>query len=190
MLPTCSNPDRLKSLYRYGILDTPKEDEFEKLVRLVCEVFDVPIAAISFVDRERQWFKAEVGLHCRETPLTCSICAHAVESGKDLFVLKDAKCDLRTTVNPGVTVASYIRFYAGAVMRSREGHALGTLLVVDRKPREFTEVEGRLLQTLARQVVLMIENRMMGVAESGNPGDAAAGIANPKTGMNGSSMPV
>ena len=63
MLPTCSNPDRLKSLYRYGILDTPKEDEFEKLVRLVCEVFDVPIAAISFVDRERQWFKAEVGLH-------------------------------------------------------------------------------------------------------------------------------
>jgi GAF domain-containing protein len=68
-------------------------------------------------------------------------------------------------VNPGVTVASYIRFYAGAVMRSREGHALGTLLVVDRKPREFTEVEGRLLETLARQVVLMLESRMMGAAE-------------------------
>jgi GAF domain-containing protein len=145
LLPACSNPERLKALHRYGILDTPKEEEFEKLVRLVCEVFDVPIAAISFVDKERQWFKAEVGLHCRETPLTCSICAHAVESGKDLFVLRDAKCDLRSTVNSGVTVAPYIRFYAGAVMRSQDGHALGTLLIVDRNPRDFTGVEGKLL---------------------------------------------
>jgi GAF domain-containing protein len=164
-LPACFSPERLNALYRYGILDTPKEEEFDKLVRLVGEVFDVPIAAISFVDKERQWFKAEVGLHCRETPLTCSICAHAVESGKDIFIVKDAKCDLRTAVNQRVAVASYIRFYAGAVMRSREGHALGTLLIVDRKPREFTEVEGKLLQTLARQVVLMVENRAM-MAES------------------------
>jgi GAF domain-containing protein len=167
-LPACSNPERLKALHRYGILDTPKEEEFEKLVRLVGEVFDVPIAAISFVDKERQWFKAEVGLHCRETPLTCSICAHAVESGKDLFIVRDAKCDLRSTVNSGVTVAPYIRFYAGAVMRSRDGHALGTLLIVDRNPRDFTEVEGKLLQTLARQVVLMIENRVMACAVTGN----------------------
>jgi GAF domain-containing protein len=75
--------------------------------------------------------------------------------------VKDAKCDLRTTVNPGLVVVSYIRFYAGTVMRSREGHALGTLLIVDRKPRDFTEVEGKLLQTLARQAVQMIENRAM-----------------------------
>lgn len=163
-LPTCSNPDRLKALYRYGILDTPKEEEYEKLVKLVGELFDVPIVAISFVDAERQWFKAEKGLYTRETPLTCSICALAVESGKDLFVLRDAKCDLRTMGSTTVAgaVASHIRFYAGAIMRSSEGYALGTLLIVDRKPRDLTEVEGKLLQTLARQVVLMVENRMLG----------------------------
>ena len=159
--PTCSNPDRLKALYRCGILDTPKEEEYERLVKLVAELFDVPIVAISFVDKERQWFKAEKGLYTRETPLTCSICALAVESGDDLFVLRDAKCDLRSAGPATVTVASYIRFYAGAIMRSSDGYALGTLLIVDREPRDLTEVEGKLLQTLARQVVLMVENRML-----------------------------
>ncbi|MEK7951636.1 GAF domain-containing protein [Luteolibacter soli] len=162
-LPTCASPERLKALYRYGVLDTPKEEEYDRLVQLVTEVFDVPIAAISFVDEHRQWFKAEVGLYCRETPLTCSICAHAVESGKDLFIVRDAHCDLRT-LDSKLTVASYIRFYAGAVMRSHDGHALGTLLLVDRKARDFSETDGRLLQTLARQVVLLVENRMMSVA--------------------------
>ncbi|MCW1925863.1 GAF domain-containing protein [Luteolibacter arcticus] len=160
-LPTCSNADRLKALYRHGILDSPREEEFDKLVRLVSEIFDVPIAAISFVDEQRQWFKAEVGLYCKETPLTCSICAHAVESGKDLFVVRDASCDLRTTVNAAVAGSPHIRFYAGAIMRSRDGYALGTLLIVDRKPRDLTDVEGRLLQTLARQVMLMLESRMV-----------------------------
>ncbi|MCW1886193.1 GAF domain-containing protein [Luteolibacter flavescens] len=166
-LPACSNTDRLEALRRYDILDSPKEEEFEKLVRLVTELFDVPIAAISFVDEHRQWFKAEVGLYCRETPLTCSICAHAVESGKELFVVRDASCDLRTTVNPAVTGSPHIRFYAGAVMRSPDGHALGTLLIVDRKPRELTEVEGRLLRTLARHVVLLVEARL-GTSAAGN----------------------
>ncbi len=153
------NEQRLAALHSYGILDSPREEEFNQLVWLVREVFDMPMAAISFVDRDRQWFKAEAGLDCDETPLVCSVCAHAIESNLEVLVIEDATMDLRTNCNPMVAGDPQIRFYAGAVLRTPDGHALGALLVLDTQPRTLTPTQERLLCTLSRQVMLMIEAR-------------------------------
>jgi signal transduction histidine kinase len=153
------NEGRLAALRGYAILDSPREEEFDQLVLLVREVFDMPMAAISFVDRDRQWFKAEAGLGCEETPLSCSVCALAVESGLDVLIIPDAIKDLRTSANPMVAGGPQIRFYAGAVLRTPTGHALGSLHLLDTKPRDLTNTEVRLLSTLSRQVMLMLEAR-------------------------------
>jgi signal transduction histidine kinase len=153
------NSDRLRALLDYAILDSPREEEFDQLVRLAGEVFHVSKAAISFVEKDRQWFKAEVGLGLQETPVSCSVCAHAIESGLDLLVIPDATADARTSCNPFVTGAPNIRFYAGAVLRTPEGHGLGALLLLDTEERRLSPVEERLLVTLARQVMLMLESR-------------------------------
>lgn len=153
------NSERLRALHDYAILDSPREEEFDQLVRLAREVFQVSKAAISFVDKDRQWFKAEVGLDLRETPVGCSVCAHAIASGLDLLVIPDATADARTNCNPFVTGEPNIRFYAGAVLRTAEGHGLGALLLLDTEERRLTPVEERLLVTLARQVMLMLETR-------------------------------
>ncbi len=153
------NSDRVKALHSYRILDSPREREFDQLVELVCEVFQVPKAAISFVEKGRQWFKAESGLGIQETPLACSVCAHAIASGLELLVIPDATTDSRTSCNPFVTSDPKIRFYAGAVLRTPEGHGLGALLLLDIMPRTLTDTEERLLLTLSRQVMLMLESR-------------------------------
>lgn len=162
LLPVPFDPDhqeRLAVLHAYGILDSPREEEYDQLVELLREVFDVPVAAISFVDRDRQWFKAEAGLNCDETPLSCSVCAHAIASGDDLLVIPDATMDERTSCNPLVTGDSKIRFYAGGVLWTPDGHALGALLLLDTQPRTLTPTQERLLKTLSRQVMLMLESR-------------------------------
>lgn len=153
------NERRLAALRGYSILDSPREEEFDQLVLLVREVFAMPMAAISFVDRDRQWFKAEAGLDCDETPLSCSVCAEAIESGLDVLVISDATMDARTNCNPMVIGGPQIRFYAGAVLRTPDGHALGALLLLDVKPRQLTDTQERLLRTLSRQVMLMLEAR-------------------------------
>ncbi len=154
-----SDEDRLNALYRYRILDSPREEDFDQIVQLVCEVYKVPIAAINLVDRDRQWFKAEAGLGCDETDLECSICVHAIDSGDELFVVEDTTKNPITANNRNVTGPVGIRFYAGATLRTPEGHALGTLLIVDTSPRKFSKMQAKLLHTLARQVVSMMETR-------------------------------
>jgi PAS domain S-box-containing protein len=159
-LLTWNESDRLAALESYHILDTPPEESFEDVVRLVAEICDAPIAAVNLIARERQWFKAEIGLGVRETPLDVSICAQAILQ-RGVFVIADTRLDPRTNCNPLVTGAPYLRFYAGALLETRDGLPLGTLCVLDDKPRPqgLTPKQAFALQALAGQVMAQIELR-------------------------------
>ena len=124
---------RLASLYSFGILDTPAEEKFDRIVRMAARLFGSPIALISLVDRNRQWFKAAVGIDAKETPRAIAFCSHAVKQ-RDVFVVPDALADPRFADNPLVTGEPHIRFYAGAPLVSSEGEALGTVCLIDRQP--------------------------------------------------------
>ncbi|HEY2796503.1 MAG TPA: sigma 54-interacting transcriptional regulator [Thermoanaerobaculia bacterium] len=149
---------RLEALRRYGILDTPAESDFDDLVLLASQICGTPIAAVSIVDRDRQWFKARVGLDAAETPREVAFCAHAI-LGKDLMVVPDAWLDKRFEENPLVTEEPRIRFYAGAPLITRDGVPLGTLCVIDRVPRQLTPEQERALVALSREVVAQLELR-------------------------------
>ena len=150
---------RLAALRRYAILDTPAEAEFDDLARMASYICGAPIALISLVDGNRQWFKSEIGLGVSETTLDRSICRHAI-LGKELFVVSDTTQDERFRNNPLVTGEPRLRFYAGAPLESSEGQMLGTVCVLDRRARTLTEAQGQALQLLARQVMAMFELRL------------------------------
>ncbi|MEG2902281.1 MAG: ATP-binding protein, partial [Massilia sp.] len=151
---------RLAVLDSFGILDTPPERSFDDVVRLVSELLDAPIAAVNLIARGRQWFKSEIGLGTREMPLDNSICRHALLQQEQMIVT-DTQNDPRFSCNPLVTVDGGLRFYAGAVLRTRDGVPLGTLCVLDKKPRPegLTEQQQFMLTTLAHQVMSQIELR-------------------------------
>ena len=158
MSRACTPPDeakRLAALHAFGILDTPPEESFDALTRIAACICKAPIAVINFVDRDRQWFKSEIGLGMRETPLDISICAHAILQ-PGLFVVPDTTQDARFADNPLVTGTPRLRFYAGALLESDEGHPLGTLCVLDYSPRTLTPEQSELLQALAGQVMLLL----------------------------------
>lgn len=142
---------RLASLRRLGILDTPAEPSYDDLVQLAALVCDTPIALISLVDEDRQWFKARIGLSVEQTPRSMSFCSHAIRE-KRLFVVPDTREDKRFRENPLVTGDPDIRFYAGVPVAGPDGFPLGTLCVIDRKPRELTPEQKTTLRVLARQV--------------------------------------
>jgi PAS domain S-box-containing protein len=149
---------RLEALRELEILDTAPEKEFDDLALIASQICDTPISMISLVDRDRQWFKATVGSDTKETPRDVAFCAHAIlQSG--LFVIPDATEDPRFADNPAVTADPGIRFYAGAPLRTPEGHALGTLCVLDRKPRHLTGDQEEALRALSRQVEGQLELR-------------------------------
>ena len=150
--------DRLVSLNRCKLLDTEPESIFDDLTRLAAALCDAPIALVSLVDSTRQWFKSAVGLCDRETPRDWAFCAHAILQYEPL-IITDAAHDPRTTDNPLVTGAPYIRFYAGVPLRTDDGHALGTLCVIDTVPRELSPQQLRDLRSLARQVSALMELR-------------------------------
>jgi PAS domain S-box-containing protein len=149
---------RLAALRRYAILDTENEPAFDDITRLVAALCDAPVAVINLIDRDRQWFKSEVGLGVRETPLDVSICAHALLQ-PGVFVVPNTREDERFASNPLVTGEPHLRFYAGALLESSDGYPLGTLCVLDYKPRDLTERQRDALQILARQVMRLIERR-------------------------------
>ena len=142
---------RLSTLRGLNILDTPSEERFDRLVRTAKRLFDVPIALVSLVDENRQWFKSSIGLEAKETPREVSFCGHAI-LGDDVFIIEDAVEDPRFADNPLVTGEPFIRFYAGCPLRAANGCKLGTLCVIDTECRRFSEEDQKALQDLASMV--------------------------------------
>lgn len=140
---------RIETLRALNILDTSAEERFDRLTRLAKRLFGVPIALVSLVDEDRQWFKSCQGLGVSETSRDISFCGHAI-LGDDIFLISDAALDNRFHDNPLVTNEPYIRFYAGCPLTVATGSKLGTLCIIDREPREFSEDDLALLRDLAR----------------------------------------
>jgi PAS domain S-box-containing protein len=149
---------RLASLSSYQILDTASEAAFDGLTRLAASILGVPVALVSFVDADRQWFKSRYGLDAAETPRSSSFCGHVVANGEAL-VVADTRDDARFSDNPLVTGEPRIRFYAGTPLRTPEGFVLGTLCAIDRVPRQPTPEQLAMLALLAAQVVDQLEAR-------------------------------
>ena len=159
MTATETEADRLAALRRYRILDTHPERAFDDLALLASHICGTPMALITLVDEHRQWFKARVNVPVTETSRAVSFCAHAIQQ-RDVFVVPDALKDARFRDNPQVTGEPHIRFYAGAPIVTPDGHALGTLCVVDRTPRTLTREQLQALEALRRQVEAQMELRL------------------------------
>ncbi|MCL4294136.1 MAG: response regulator [Anaerolineae bacterium] len=151
--------DRLAALRQYSPLDTAPEAVFDDLVLLAAQICDTPIGLISFIEADRQWFKARVGLTGTEISRDVSFCAHAILQPDEVLIVPDALADERFAANPLVTADPQIRFYAGAPLVTDDGYALGTLCVIDRVPRELTARQIAALETLRRAVMAEIQLR-------------------------------
>ncbi|MGB3295787.1 MAG: GAF domain-containing protein [Phormidesmis sp.] len=168
---------RLQALRQYSILDTPSEQVYDDITALAAFICDVPIALISLVDADRQWFKSKLGLEVSETSRDVSFCAHAILD-EGIMVVKDALSDERFATNTLVTCAPNIRFYAGVPLILADGYPLGTLCVIDHRPRELSAAQIKTLEALARQVVVQIELQRVSaqLADALAKVDAMAGL--------------
>jgi anti-sigma regulatory factor (Ser/Thr protein kinase) len=149
---------RLEALRRYRILDTEPERRFDDLTALASYICEAPIALLSLIDSDRQWFKSRVGLSIQETSRSIAFCDHTIRQ-TDLMVVPDARLDARFAANPTVVSEPHVRFYAGAPLITPDGHALGSLCVVDRVPRSLTVEQEEALRALRRQAVAQLELR-------------------------------
>jgi len=144
---------RLEALRSYSILDTDEEADYDDLTEIAAAICDAPIALISFVDKDRQWFKSHYGLDVHQTDRCHSFCSHAIQDPEKLMQVEDAQFDQRFQDNPLVTGSPDIRFYAGMPLLDKDGYALGSLCVIDQKPRVLTQIQQKALRTLAHQVI-------------------------------------
>ncbi len=149
---------RLDTLHSYEILDTPREADFNEIVELASRICETPISVINLIDQDRQWFKAEVGLNARETPLATSICAHVILQD-DFVEIPDTLLDNRMVDNPLCLAEPGLRFYAGARLVAPNGLPIGTLCVLDNNPRHLNDLQRETLRVLSRQVMKQLELR-------------------------------
>lgn len=154
--------ERVSVLKGYGILDTPNELQFDAIVRDAAKALGSPIALISLIDENRQWFKAKVGLEVDETPRSISFCTHAIR-GPEVMVVNDTTQDERFAENPLVTGDPSIRFYAGAPLKTESGKRIGTLCVIDSKARSggISDKDRETLENLARRTMAAFELRKL-----------------------------
>ncbi len=160
-MKAATHPDeaaRIAALYRFEILDSPREAAFDDVVHLAARLCGKPISVINLIDTERQWFKAETGLGVRETPLDTSICAHAILED-DFVEIPDTLADPRMADNPLCTSNPGLRFYAGAILRTPHGQPIGTLCVLDHAPGALNDLQREALRVLAAQVMSQMELR-------------------------------
>jgi len=148
--------ERLAELHRYGVLDTAPEFAYDQLAELAASICGTPIAVVSLIDADRQWFKSNVGLDINQTSRDAAFCAHTI-LGRDLVVVPDATADERFADNPLVISEPHIRFYAAAPLITVDGHALGTLCVLDYAARELSQQQRDALRILSSQVVAQLE---------------------------------
>jgi GAF domain-containing protein len=158
--PIPANEDeRLRALQECRILETPRELLFDGLTELAAAICNAPIALLSLIDRDRQWFKSSHGLNgFTETPRDVAFCAHAIASGT-LFEVADASLDARFYANPLVVANPKVLFYAGMPLRNTHGHSLGSLCVMDHRPRRLNQAQRSALEHLARAAVALLEQR-------------------------------
>lgn len=152
---------RLRELYRYEVLDTLYEEEFNDVVKLAATICRTPIALISLIDAKRQWFKAKVGIEATEFPRDISFCGHTIMAEAHFFEITDTTTDERFADNPLVVGEPYIRFYAGVPLVSLNGFKMGTISVLDTKPGELNAEQIYTLQSLARQVVKLLDQNLL-----------------------------
>jgi diguanylate cyclase (GGDEF)-like protein len=160
-----SEQERLSALDRYDLLDTPAEESFDRITRLTRRIFNVPMSTITLIDGHRQWFKSRQGVANQETERRPALCDVAIRQSQPL-VVADTHLDPRFAANPFVIGAPFIRFYAGAQLRSPDGHAIGTLCAMDTKPRIFSQEDVRSLVDLARVVTSELELRSLAMSDS------------------------
>jgi len=151
--------ERIAELQEYNILDSLPENDFDDITKIASQICGTPISLISIVDKERQWFKSKQGLEVQETPRDVAFCAHAILEPSNVFVVKDATKDDRFYDNPLVTGAPHIAFYAGVPLVTENGNALGTLCILDQRPKELDDRQKETLRALANQVVCLLELR-------------------------------
>lgn len=150
--------ERLIALKEYALLDTASEQEFDEIVSLASFICNTPIATITLIDEHRQWFKSQIGLDKQETPRDVAFCAHAILTN-DILVVEDATQDKRFHDNPYVLGRPDIRFYAGMPLTTKDGFSLGTICVIDTKPRELSPEQSTALSVLRNQVLKLFELR-------------------------------
>lgn len=169
--PPLDEADRLEALHGLALLDTPPEERFDRITRLATRLFGVPVALVSLVDEDRQWFKSRVGLAVEQTGRDVSFCSHAILED-DVLVVPDALLDERFADNPLVTDAPGIRFYAGYPLRTATGQPVGTLCLIDHRPRDLDATERSSLVDLGR----MVEGELASTALANT--DSLTGVRN------------
>lgn len=150
---------RLEELKKYSILDTMPEKEYDEITALASYICETPISLISLIDDDRQWFKSRKGLEAESTPRNVAFCAHAINHKDEILIVPDSRDDERFHDNPLVTGAPNVIFYAGIPLVSADGYPVGTLCVIDNKPKELNKEQQNALITLSNQVIELFEAR-------------------------------
>ncbi|TYZ66294.1 hypothetical protein PybrP1_006188 [[Pythium] brassicae (nom. inval.)] len=184
--PVPANEDeRLAELARYGIVDSEPDEKFDKLCRIACKEMKCPIAAVSFIDKQKQWFKANSGLTQKQIPRDVALCAHTIMHPKRALVVEDTSLDERFMNNPLVTRASAVRFYAGVPITTPSGFCIGSVFVFDVK--SHANVDPKILHKIAAKVLKYMDERFK---SSRSHGSFSSNLSTGSTGSSSSRPPL